>query len=94
MPDESINLKDIPYTKWLEESLQDIIKLPVRGICLNVILEDNDIYTNYYKVSMMEKLAIAGLLQQDAMYNSMQANGLIKHVNDEEVDSDGEEEIS
>lgn len=83
MTDESINLKDIPYTKWLEESLQDIIKLPVRGICLNVILEDNDIYTNYYKVSMMEKLAIAGLLQQDAMYNSMQANGLIKKTEEE-----------
>ena len=91
MPDESINLKNIPYTKWLEESLQDIIKLPVRGICLNVILEDNDIYTNYYRVSTMEKLAIAGLLQQDAMYNSMEANGLIKKT--EEVDSDGEEEI-
>lgn len=83
MSDESINLKDIPYAKWLEESLQDITKMPVRGIALNVILEDGDIYTNYYRVSMMEKLAIAGLLQQDAMYNSMQANGLIKKTEEE-----------
>lgn len=93
MTNEPINLKDIPYTQWLEETLQDIIKLPVQGIALNVVLEDGDVYSNYYKLSMMTKLAIAGLIQQDAMYNSLAANGLIKAVDEEEDEEEyGEEE--
>lgn len=93
MSNEPINLNNIPYTQWLEETLHDIIKLPVQGLALNVVLEDGTIYSNYYKISMMTKLAIAGLIQQDAMYNSLAANGLIKAVDEEEDEEEyGEEE--
>ena len=93
MTNDNINLKDIPYTQWLENALQDLIKMPVEGICMSVVLSNGDIYNNYYNVHMLNKLAIAGLIQQDAMYNSMQVNGLIKNVS-EEGDSNGEEEVS
>lgn len=93
MTNEPINLKEIPYTQWLEETLQNIVKLPVKGICLNVTLADGAVYTDYYNISMNNKLIIAGLIQQDAMYDSLRANGLIKNA-DEEDESDGEEELS
>ena len=91
MTNEPINLNEIPYTKWLEETLQNVVTLPVKGIALNVVLSDGSVYTDYYNLSMNNKLTIAGLVQQDAMYDSMRANGLIKNV-EEEDESDGEEE--
>lgn len=91
MNKEPINLNEIPYTQWLEETLQNIVKLPVKGIALNVVLADGSLYTDYYKLSMNNKLTIAGLIQQDAMYDSLRINGLIKDA-DEEDESDGEEE--
>lgn len=93
MPNEPINLKDLPYAQWLEDTIQDIVQLPVKGIALSLILEDGSVYSNYYKVPALDKLTIAGTIQQDSMYDSMRANGLIKNVDDEEEDeSDGEEE--
>ena len=93
MPNEPINLKDLPYAQWLEDTIQDIVQLPVKGIALSLILEDGSVYSNYYKVLALDKLTIAGTIQQDSMYDSMRANGLIKNADDEEEDeSDGEEE--
>ena len=91
MTNEYINLEEIPYTKWLEETLQNIVTLPVKGLCLNAVLEDGAVYTAHYELSMHNKLTIAGLIQQNAMSDSMRANGLIKNV-EEEDESDGEEE--
>lgn len=91
MSNEPINLKELPYAQWLEETIQDIVKFPIKGIALSLILEDGAIYSNYYNIPTLDKLTIAGTIQQDAMYDSLKANGLIKEV-DEEVESDGEEE--
>lgn len=91
MTNEPINLKELPYAQWLEDTIQDIVKLPVKGIALSLILEDGSVYSNYYKVSALDKLTIAGTIQQDSMYDSLRANGLINDT-DEEADSNGEEE--
>lgn len=91
MSNEPINLKELHYAQWLEETIQDIVKLPVKGIALSLILEDGSVYSNYHNIPALDKLTIAGTIQQDAMYDSMRANGLIKDV-DEEDESDGEEE--
>lgn len=91
MTNEPINLNNTPYAQWLEQTLQSIVKLPVKGIALNVVLSDGAIYTDYYKVPALDKLTIAGVIQQDAMYDSMRINGLIKDA-EEEDESDGEEE--
>ena len=86
-----INLKDIPYTQWLEETLRNIIELPVQGIYLHVVLDGGEVYSDHYNLNMTNKLAIAGLIQQEAMYDSLYLNGLIKPV-DEEGTNDGEKE--
>lgn len=87
----SNTLKDIPYTQWLENALQELIKLPVKGICLSAITTTGEAYTNYYEISMMDKLLIAGLIQQDATLDTLAANGFIDYA-DEEDDTNGQEE--
>ena len=84
------NLNNLPYAKWLEQALHDIIGLPVKGIALTTVLDGGDAYTNYYNISMADKLVISGLVQQDAMIDSLAASGLIRYA-DEEDDSNGEE---
>lgn len=91
MANNNNNLNKLPYAEWLEKTLHDVIGLPVKGISMTVILDGGDAYTNYYNTSMSDKLIIAGLVQQDAMLDSMAATGLIKYA--EEDESDGEEEV-
>ena len=82
------NFNDIPYAEWLENALKELLDLPVKGICMAAIVGDKgDIYTNYHNVAMADKLVIAGLIQQDAMIDTMVANGMIQ-----EEDEDGAEE--
>lgn len=83
---------NIPYAKWLEESLQAMLKQPVKGVCIYATLENDDIYNAYYNISMGDKLLIAGLIQQDAMYDTLIANGIIEDNDEEEEAYDGEEE--
>lgn len=86
----SKNFNNIPYAQWLENALKEMLELPIKGICLSAITPTGEAYTNYYEISMMDKLLIAGLIQQDATFDSLAANGLIKYA-DEEDDDDGEE---
>ena len=91
------NITDMPYAKWLEQALHDISDIPVRGMVISCVLEDGNTYTNYWKTSMGDKVLIAGLIQQDAMFDSLEANGIIQYDNDDdgddtEEDTDGEEE--
>lgn len=78
------NITEMPYAKWLEQSLSDISALPIRGIAIVGITEDGDAYTNYYNTSMADKLVLAGLINQDAMFDSMAANGVIDYEDDED----------
>lgn len=85
------NITEMPYAKWLEQTLRDISELPVRSIALVGVLENGDAYTNYYNVSMTDKLILSGLINQDAMLDALAANGVIEYVDDDEEEADGEE---
>ena len=89
---ETNNLNALPYAEWLEKALHDLIKMPIDGICFTAILKGGEAYTNYYNISMMNKLTIAGLIQQDATLDSLAANGFIEYADEEEGDDNGEEE--
>ena len=84
------NITEMPYAKWLEQTLHDISSLPVKGIALLVSTENGDSYTNYYNVSMADKLIMAGLIQQDSTLDMLASNGII-HYEDEEDDSSEDE---
>ena len=96
MTENKNNITDMPYAKWLEQTLRDISNIPVRGMVVSCILEDGNTYTNYWKTSMGDKILLSGLIQQDAMFDSLEANGIIQYDNDDgddtEEDTDGEEE--
>ena len=96
MTEKKNNITDMPYAKWLEQALRDISNIPVRGMVVSCILEDGNTYTNYWKTSMGDKILLSGLIQQDAMFDSLEANGIIQYDNDDgddtEEDTDGEEE--
>lgn len=84
------DITNMPYASWLEESLQRISSLPMRALVMIGITEDGDTYNDYYNATMGDKLLIAGRIQQDAMLDTLEANGLIATTDEE--DTDGEEE--
>lgn len=85
------NITDMPYAQWLEETLHDISELPVRGFALVGVLENGDAYTSYWNTTMMDKLSLAGLINQDATLDMMAAQGIISYEDTEE-DNNGEAE--
>ena len=86
------NITEMPYAKWLEQSLSDISALPIRGIAIVGITEGGDAYTNYYNTSMADKLVLSGLINQDAMFDSMASNGIIEYEDDDEEAEDVKED--
>ena len=70
--------------------------MPIRGIAIVGIIEGGDAYTNYYNTSMADKLVLAGLINQDAMFDSMAANGIIDYEapdEDDETDDVKEDDV-
>jgi hypothetical protein len=84
---ENPEITGLPYAPWLEEALQGLVNFPVKGICMYVTTETGDVYSNYYNMNMADKIYVAGLIQQDAMYDSLEANGMVEFD-----DEDGEKE--
>lgn len=82
MNENEINLEELSYAEWLENALQELVKFPVKGICMFATTEDGAIYSNYHEISMMDKLTIAGLIQTDATTDSLIANGLVKSIDE------------
>lgn len=78
---ENIYTKD--YAEFMEEALQAMVQLPVEGICIITKLQGGAVFTNYFKSNMMDKIAYAGLIQQDATLDMLKANKLVKPETEE-----------
>lgn len=78
---ENILTKD--YAEFMEEALQAMVQLPVEGICIITKLQGGAVFTNYFKSNMMDKIAYAGLIQQDATLDMLKANKLVETEPDE-----------
>lgn len=85
------NITDMPYAQWLEQTLRDISDLDVRSIAFSGVLESGDVYTAYYNAQMTDKLVLAGIINQDAMMDTLEANGVIEYEEDDEEEEDVEE---
>lgn len=88
----NVDITEMPYAQWLERALRDISELPIRGIALVGTLEGGDIYTDYYNIPMADKLMLAGIINQDATLDMLEAQGIINYEDTEEEETDGEEE--
>ena len=86
------DIREMPYAEWLEGALRRISVMPMRTLILIGITEDGDTYNDYYNAAMGDKLMIAGLIQQDAMLDTLEANGYIKSTDDGEEDEEDEED--
>lgn len=82
-----------PVVEWLREVLRDISQFDARGIAVASINKDGDSYLSYYKMNMADKVLISGLIQQDAMLDTLAQNGIVSYdESDEDEDDDDEEE--
>lgn len=75
------------YAQWLEETLREVLELPVDSICISVKLTGGAVYTSYSdECTMMDKLQFSGVIQQDAMLDMMRTNGLVKDEDEDDTD--------
>ena len=90
MNEKSNDITEKPYAEWLDgEILSDICTMPMRALAMTGITEDGHMFNNYYNASVADKILMSGLIQQDAMIDTLEAAGLI---NSDEEENDGEEE--
>lgn len=77
---EDIRSKD--YAEFMENALKGMMDFDVEGICIITKAKGDLMYTCYHNSSVMDKIAYAGLIQQDAMMDTLKANKLIKEKPD------------
>ena len=79
---ENILKKD--YAKFMEETLSNMVELPVEGICVITKLKGGGIFTSYFNSNMTDKITYAGVIQQDATLDMLKANKLVRENDSEE----------
>lgn len=82
----------LPYAEWLENSLRNLASKRVDSLCIMAVTEDSEVLTGYYNCSVSDKFLMSGYLNQDAMIETLQANGLIPSDEDEEEYEDCDDE--
>ena len=75
-----ITTKD--YASFMEKTLSEMVTLPVEGICVITKLSNGAVFTSFYNSSPMDKIVYAGLIQQDAMIETLQLNKMINGIED------------
>lgn len=78
------NICNKNYARFLEETLQRMVQMPVSGICILLKLEDGSICSDYYNSRMMDKMIYAGVIQQDVTMDILKANNMVGNVDDDE----------
>lgn len=84
------NISKLPYVRWLEETLQEMVTLPLDAICITAKLQDGAIYRSYHNCNVNDKVLFAGHIQMDAVSDTMRANFKMKAIDDEENDETNE----
>lgn len=82
-----IDLNTLPYADWLEQSLKSIVDKPVQAICIMTKFESGDVGMGYFNCAIGDKMLFAGFIQQDAMIDTLMANG---YLEDDEEDLEGD----
>ena len=74
MNDNPNKITEMPYAKWLEETLRQLTMQSVRSICIAALTEDDEICTSYYNASMADLFVISGFINKDAVLNEEDCN--------------------
>lgn len=86
------NLNTLPYAEWLEKSLRNFVGKPVKAICILTKFKDDELGTGYFDCSVADKLLFSGILQQDAMLDTLKNNGYLEEDEEDLEDEDNEQE--
>ena len=79
---EEIN--SLPYAEWLEKSLRNLMTMSIDAICICTKTETGEVGTGYWNTTMGDKLVFAGLIQQDAMLETLRENEYIDPEEEED----------
>lgn len=81
MPEK--DLSELPYSEWLEDTLQCLINLPTKGILICSMLENGDIYSDSYKIDAGDTDRIICMLQRENTLRFLRNNNYIHPPEDE-----------
>lgn len=68
------------YANFIKKTLSEMVTLPIEGICIITKLSGGAVFTSYYNSSSMDKITYAGLIQQDAMIDTLKINKMLNHT--------------
>ena len=74
------------YAAFMEKTLQNMVHMPVSGICILLRLEDGSVCSDYFNSKMMDKMIYAGVIQQDVTWEILKANNAVGRDTDEDDD--------
>ena len=81
------NITTKEYAGFIEHTLQEMVTLPVEGICIVTKLKGGGMMTSFYNSTPTDKIVYAGLIQQDAMIETLQLNKMINGNEDRSAES-------
>ena len=84
------DLTELPYARWLEKTLGLLIKgEPVEAICMLTKTSTGEVAMDYHECTMEDFMLFSGLLQQEALIETLKIRGLVP-----EEENDEQEEVS
>lgn len=86
------NISKLPYAQWLEETLQEMVTLPLDAICITARLPDGAIYRSYHNCTINDQILFSGHIQMDALIHTQRENFKMTPIDDEENDETDEQE--
>ena len=84
-----MDIEKLPYAKWLEETIRDLVEGNPQQICIAAIMPDRSVGTAYYECSAQDKAILAHNIQVDITMDVIEANiGEIKQMLDQTEEGD------
>lgn len=77
------NIYEKDYASFMEELLQQMVQMPVSGICVLLKLDEGSVCSNYFNSKPMDKMIYAGVIQQDITWEILKANNAVGKDPDE-----------
>ena len=84
------DLTELPYARWLEKTLGRLIQgEPVEAICMITKTNTGEVAMDCHECTMEDFMLFSGLLQQEALIETLKIRGLVPEEEDDE-----QEEVS
>ena len=72
---DEIDLENVPFAAWLEESIPALCKMDVKCIGMAAILKDGGVATNFWEAGTNDMAAMGYRIMEEGVLNTLRANG-------------------